>query len=108
MGLTRLLVLVFTFFSFTTFNPERGHIIDEYNGVPIYYNGKDFTNVSGRNLTHDGYNLGLKYQCVEFVKRYYYHKYDHRMPYTYGHAKDFFDQSLDDRGQLETDPARTH
>lgn len=63
--------------------------IDEHNGVAIYFNGQ-VTNVHGRHVTADGYNLGLKYQCVEFVKRYYYEYLNHRMPDTYGHAKDFF------------------
>lgn len=47
-----------------------GDVVDSFQGVHIYYNG--FVNhVESRNLTPDGYNLGLKYQCVEFVKRYY-------------------------------------
>lgn len=78
--------------SFTSFNYNRGNIIDSLNGVDVYYNGTDYTNVSGRNVTPDGYNLGLKYQCVEFVKRYYYEYYGHKMPNSYGHAKDFFDK----------------
>lgn len=49
-------------------------------------------------MTPDGYNLGLKYQCVEFVKRYYYEVYGHKMPNSYGHAKDFYDDSLGDVG----------
>ncbi|WP_434035661.1 CHAP domain-containing protein [Formosa sp. 4Alg 33] len=53
-------------------------------------------NVSGRNTTSDGYNLGLKYQCVEFVKRYYYEHYKHRMPDSYGHAKSFFNPNIKD------------
>ena len=66
--------------SATSFNPEVGTIIDSYNGVNIYYNGNNFKNVLGRNVSEDGYNLGLKYQCVEFVKRYYYKRYGHKMP----------------------------
>ncbi|SUD83261.1 Uncharacterised protein [Stutzerimonas stutzeri] len=50
----------------------------------------------GGNLSKDGYNLGLRYQCVEFVKRYYFERHGHRMPDTYGHAKSFFDPSLGD------------
>lgn len=61
----------------------------------VYYNGR-VANVSGRNTTKDGYNLGLKYQCVEFVKRYYYEHLNHKMPNSYGHAKDFFDYTLSD------------
>ena len=53
-------------------------------------------NVSGRNVTVDGYNLGLKYQCVEFVKRYYYKHYRHKMPNSYGNAKDFFIAQISD------------
>lgn len=72
-----------------------GQQIDSLHGVLVYYNG-GIGNVSGRNLTADGYNLGLKYQCVEFVKRYYYEHLDHKMPDSYGHAKDFFDPELSD------------
>jgi len=71
--------------------------VDTYNGVDIYDNGS-VRNVSGRNLTPDGYNLGLKYQCVEFVKRFYYYYYDHKMPDSYGHARDFFNRSVSDGG----------
>jgi surface antigen len=72
-----------------------GDSIDSFNGVAVYYNGL-ISNVSGRNLTEDNYNLGLKYQCVEFVKRYYYEYYRHKMPDSYGHARDFFDDNLKD------------
>ena len=74
---------------------EIGQAIDSFNGVYVYYNGK-ISNISGRNLAADNYNLGLKYQCVEFVKRYYYEYLNHKMPDSYGHAKDFFDNSLAD------------
>ncbi len=70
-----------------------GSVVDVLNGVNVYYNGR-VTNVKGRNVTPDGYNLGLKYQCVEFVKRYYYEYFNHKMPDSYGHAKDFFDKRL--------------
>jgi len=75
-----------------------GQQIDSLNGVYVYYNG-GIDNVSARNTTEDGYNLGLKFQCVEFVKRYYYEHLNHKMPDSYGHAKDFFDNSVVD-GQL--------
>ena len=54
----------------------------------------------GRNVV-DGYNVGLKYQCVEFVKRYYLEHYHHRMPDSYGHAKDFFDAAVKDGAMNE-------
>ncbi len=72
-----------------------GQKLDSLNGVYVYYNGSG-GNVSGRNIAKDGYNLGLKYQCVEFVKRYYYQHLKHKMPDSYGHAKDFFNASLPD------------
>lgn len=78
-----------------------GHPVDSLNGVVVYYNGK-VSNVVGRNTTKDGYNLGLKYQCVEFVKRYYYEHLNHKMPNSYGHAKDFFNTRLSD-GQKNPD-----
>src|SRR5688572_16176754 len=82
-------------------NPLRysvGDKIDSLNGVTVYYNGL-VTQAHGRNTSKDGYNLGLKYQCVEFVKRYYYSFLNHRFPDTYGHAKDFFDKKVEDGGK---------
>ncbi len=90
-----------------------GQQIDSLNGVYVYYNGR-VDNVTGRNTTADGYNLGLKYQCVEFVKRYYFKHLNHKMPDSYGHAKSFFDNTLKD-GQISkkrnltqyTNPSKT-
>lgn len=76
-------------------NYKIGQKIDSLNGVAVYYNG-GVGNVDGRALAKDGYNLGLKYQCVEFVKRYYYEALNHKMPDSYGHAKDFFNSKLKD------------
>lgn len=77
------------------FNPSHqvGEVIDEFNHVKVYYNG-GVSNVTERNLAPDGYNIGLKYQCVEFVKRYYYEFYHHKMPESRGNAKDFFDPHI--------------
>lgn len=72
-----------------------GEVIDSFQGVKVYYNGA-VTHVLGRRTTPDGYNLGLEYQCVEFVKRYYYEHFDHKMPNASGNAKDFFSPSLAD------------
>ena len=78
-------------------NPSRGvgEIVDNFDGVAVYYNG-GVSHSSGRNLAPDGYNLGIKYQCVEFVKRYYYQHFNHRMPNAYGHAVQFFDPEVGD------------
>ncbi|QNR25289.1 CHAP domain-containing protein [Croceimicrobium hydrocarbonivorans] len=74
---------------------EIGDEIDRLNGVAVYYNGA-VSHVDGRNLTADGYNLGLKWQCVEFVKRYYYEHLNHKMPDSYGHAKSFYSAQIGD------------
>lgn len=78
-----------------------GEPLDSLNHVVVYYNGGT-GNVSGRNTAPDGYNIGLKYQCVEFVKRYYYEYYRHQMPNSYGNAIDFFNKTLKD-GQFNAD-----
>ncbi|CAI3939505.1 Secreted protein containing bacterial Ig-like domain and vWFA domain (YfbK) [Commensalibacter communis] len=79
-------------FTHVNFNPSHhvGEVIDELNSVKVYYNG-GMNNVTGRNLAPDGYNLGLKYQCVEFVKRYYYEFYHHKILEAQVNAKDFLD-----------------
>ncbi|MDR1126117.1 MAG: CHAP domain-containing protein [Deltaproteobacteria bacterium] len=82
--------------------PEIGDAIDSFNGVAVYFNGP-VGSVSGRNSAPDGYNLGQKYQCVEFVKRYYFEALQHKMPDPWGHAKNFYDPAVADGRQ---NPAR--
>jgi len=72
-----------------------GQPIDWLNGIPVYYNGESFHSM-GRNVGRNGYNYGLKWQCVEFVKRYYHDHLNHSMPDTYGHAKHFFSFEVED------------
>lgn len=94
-----VITIIISSFSFTTFHKTEdlpiGYKMDSLHGVVVYHNGP-VTHVLGRNTTEDGYNLGLKYQCVEFVKRYYYYRFGHKMPNSYGHAKDFFDSDVSD------------
>ena len=94
-GLLILFVIGFYVSKKTNLNSkfEVGEKIDSLNGVYVFYNG-GVGNVVGRELTQDGYNLGLKYQCVEFVKRYYYEELNHKMPDSYGNAKDFFNSKI--------------
>ena len=103
LTLSVLVVLFFTYKGIKKINLNTaykvGQPIDSLNNVVVYYNGGvDY--VLERN-TKDGYNIGLKYQCVEFVKRYYYEHFNHKMPDSYGHAKSFFDTNVSD-GQLNT------
>lgn len=74
---------------------EVGKELDSFNNVKVFFNGIPTKSLE-RNLSKEGYNLGLKYQCVEFVKRYYYEYYGHQMPDSYGHAKDFYNPTLKD------------
>ena len=98
-----LLVLILTAVSCTdnvsrkTYEKDQKDVIlDRYNGIPVYQNA----NITGkrRHLAGDGYNYGLKWQCVEFVKRYYHDRLHHRMPDVWGNAKDFFDRRVPDGG----------
>lgn len=91
------MVLLWKAATLWNWNPRYrvGREIDRLNGVAVFYNG-GVAHSSGRNLAPDGYNLGIKYQCVEFVKRYYYEHLNHKMPDSYGHAKQFFDAALSD------------
>jgi CHAP domain. len=67
------------------------NIIDQYLNVPVYYN----TNISlPFHYSHDGYPYGIRWQCVEFIKRFYYDAFNHAMPNVYGHAVDFYDPHL--------------
>lgn len=68
-----------------------GTKLDEYKGVAVFNNGEAYTESYGRHYSSDGYYYGYKWQCVEFVKRFYYDVKQHKMPDVYGHAKDFFD-----------------
>lgn len=71
-----------------------GNPIDSYNGVDVYENGLPIEKCHGSHFSQDGYYYGERWQCVEFVKRYYYEALGHRMPDTKGHARDFFDNSV--------------
>lgn len=103
--ITGITLLVFSLYQWNEHHPKHtyqiGDRLDSLNNVVVYYNG-GMGNVSGRNTSPDGYNIGLKYQCVEFVKRYYYEHYKHKMPNAYGNAIDFFNKELKD-GELNKD-----
>jgi surface antigen len=90
-----MVIAIFFSFCFKSDGHRVGDIIDTFNGVPVYYNGA-MLGTHGRNVSADGYNIGLKFQCVEFVKRYYLEVFDHKMPNSYGNAKDYYFESKSD------------
>ncbi|WP_294375044.1 CHAP domain-containing protein [uncultured Clostridium sp.] len=76
-----------------------GNVIDSYKGVDIYFNGYDYGKNHGKSYSKDKYYYGYKWQCVEYVKRFYYEAKHHKMPDVYGNAKDFFDENIE-QGEL--------
>ncbi|MFK7756389.1 MAG: CHAP domain-containing protein [Flavobacteriales bacterium] len=82
---------------------NEGEVLDQLDGVEVYFNGSS-NHIDSRNSTVDGYNIGLRWQCVEFVKRYYLEVYSHKMPNSYGNAVDYFDSRIED-GSLSPDRA---
>lgn len=75
---------------------DTGRVIDSYKGVPIYSNGVFEGQTHGHHYSPDNYYFGIKWQCVEFVRRFYKNVKKHEMPEKQGDAKDYFDASLDD------------
>lgn len=90
-----LIIIIGIVFFKVKIDKEVGKELDSFNNVKVYFNGFP-TKSFGRNLSEDGYNIGMKYQCVEFIKRYYFEYYNHKMPDTYGNAKDFYNKELKD------------
>ncbi len=80
---------------------NAGRILDTYKGVAVYDNGPLISKSHGRHYSPSGYYYGQKWQCVEFVKRFYAEAKHHQMPDLWGHAKDFFDETLS-QGALNT------
>jgi hypothetical protein len=79
-----------------------GNPLDELNGVIVYSNGTNYSQSHGKHYHTDGYYFGHKWQCVEFVKRYYYLHLKHKMPNLYGHAISFFAPNVP-HGKLNKD-----
>ena len=78
-----------------------GQEIDSYNNVAVNYNGIIYENSYGKNYSEDRYYYGQKWQCVEYIKRFYYQAKKHKMPDVYGNAKDFFDPDTQ-QGELNS------
>jgi hypothetical protein len=91
-----------------------GKVIDSYRGVTVYDNGLLYFRSHGKHYGPDGYYYGQKWQCVEFIKRFYRDAKRHKMPDGMGHAKSFFDMSLSDgalnprRGMVQYRNGSTH
>ncbi|MES2309579.1 MAG: CHAP domain-containing protein [Verrucomicrobiota bacterium] len=100
------LILGGIFFLITRLFP-LAESIDSYKGVAVYPNGKNYIQSHGRHYSFTGYYYGQKWQCVEFIKRFFYLAKNHSMPNVWGHATDFFDPQIPhgeinpDRGMIQ-------
>ena len=75
-----------------------GRVLDRYRDVQVFDSGLLFFRSYGRHHSSDGYYLGQKWQCVEFIKRFYFEARRHRVPEVMGHARDYFDPLVVHRG----------
>jgi surface antigen len=78
---------------------ELGDRIDSFNNVYVYYNGWGREDLGRNSDNLDKYDSGIKWECVEFVRRYYYAHLDHKIPREVGNAIDYYKHNLND-GQL--------
>jgi len=76
-----------------------GNELDNHKGVAVYYNGIVYIQSHGKNYSESNYYYGYKWQCVEYVKRFFYQAKGHEMPDVFGNARDYFDPSVE-QGQL--------
>ncbi len=65
------------------------------DGVSGYYNGTDYARTWEHHVAKDGYYYGEKWQCVEYVRRYYYDALQTKIAHK-GDAKAWFTSGLDD------------
>ena len=71
-----------------------GDSLGSFNGITAYYNNGGINSCDGsRHYSEDEYSYGLKWQCVEYVRRYYKDYFNHEMN-RYGNASDYFRKNI--------------
>jgi surface antigen len=65
------------------------------DGVPGYYNGTDYSQTWASHISKDGFYYGEKWQCVEYVRRYYHDALSTNITHK-GDAKTWFTDGLKD------------
>ncbi len=75
-----------------------GAVVGEYNGVTAYSNGGNCYYSQDNNIV-DGYNCGMKWQCVEYVNRYYFIVYGLQIRNQGGNANQYYD-TAENRGLI--------
>jgi len=88
---TILIGLLLTSFTSTL---KCGDPLGSFNGVTAYYNDGFNSCEKDRHMSSDMYSYGMKWQCVEYVRRYYKDVFNHEMN-QWGNANDYFRNSLD-------------
>ena len=74
--------------------PKAGDIVTTYRTIPVHSNGDNYTLSYGKHYAANGYYYGQKWQCVEFVKRFYHDAFNHQMPSAWGHAIGYYDPAV--------------
>ena len=101
VGMAMIIAIILAMCSFAP-NLECGEEIGAFNNVSAYYND-GYHSCSDRNWSEDGsYSYGMKWQCVEFVRRYYYEALNHKMPNRWGNAADYFRYNIPS-GEMNTE-----
>jgi len=81
---------------------QCGDTIGSFNGVTAHYNSGDINSCEDeRHISSDGYSYGFKWQCVEYIRRYYKDVFDHEMT-RWGHASGYHEQDIKNGGFNET------
>jgi len=81
-------------YSLSVSPPEKGDVLDSWRKVEVVHNGKPYWKSQGRHFAESGYYYGKKWQCVEYIKRFFYDALGHEMPDVMGHANSFFDPTV--------------
>lgn len=84
----------FTKYSITSEKLPYDTFIGDFNSVKINSNG-DITNVSNDYYSVDGVTTGMKWQCVEYVNRYYLQVYNKNIRIPGTDAKDYYKTATD-------------
>lgn len=71
-----------------------GDVVATYRTIPVYSNGDKYTLSHGKNFSDKQYYFGQKWQCVEFVKRFYHDAFNHKMPSVWGNAVGYYDPTV--------------
>lgn len=86
---TRVFITFIFFSSQFVFSDPYGTLLGNFNNVNCYSNGTNGY-VSNDYNTYNGTNTGMKWQCVEFVNRYYLQIYNLNIRVAGHNATDYF------------------